>query len=62
MIRLFFKTNLKEDKIFRLLLMVQLTIITCVYFVACYLWDDYQNGNIKNVSGHQPGNGSEGTC
>ena len=48
MIRLFFKTNLKEDKIFRLLLMVQLTIITCIYFVACYLWDDYQNGNIIN--------------
>ena len=44
MVKIFFKTLIKNNILFRTLLTFQLICIFCIYFISCYYWGEYTIG------------------
>lgn len=50
MVKIFFKTLIKNNILFRTLLTFQLICIFCIYFISCYYWGEYTIENVININ------------
>lgn len=50
MYKIFFKTIIKNNILFRILLTFQLICIFCIYFISCYYWGEYTIENVININ------------
>ena len=50
MYKIFFKTLIKNNILFRILLTFQLICIFCIYFISCYYWGEYTIENVININ------------